>query len=147
MSFGPAAASIDPRFPRITDSQPCPCGTQATFGECCAPLHRGAVAPSPERLMRSRYSAFVVGNARYLADTWHPRTLPDDLVLDPDQRWEGLEVSEASEDGAQGIVRFRAFWRYSSERGILAETSRFRRVGSRWYYLDGDVGDQGAHAD
>ncbi|AZU48233.1 SecC motif-containing protein [Aeromonas hydrophila] len=33
---------------------------------CCGSLHRGAAAQTPEQLMRSRYSAFVLG----LGSTW-----------------------------------------------------------------------------
>lgn len=144
MSFGSAAASIDPRFARISDDERCPCGSSAVFGSCCAPFHRGAAADSPEQLMRSRYSAFVVGNARYLSETWHPRTRPDDLTLDPDQEWEGLEVLASSHDGADaGTVVFRARWRHGRAHGLLRETSRFVRARERWYYLDGDVDDGG----
>lgn len=93
--------------------------------------------------MRSRYTAFVVGDARYLADTWHPRTRPDALELDPDQRWTGLEIV-AVEDGsaadARGIVEFRASWRHGRETGVLRERSRFRRQGERWWYVDGTIG-------
>ena len=92
--------------------------------------------------MRSRYTAFVVGDARYLADTWHPGTRPDELELDPRQRWRGLEVLDV-EDGApddvRGVVEFRARWSHGEESGELHERSRFRRQGERWWYLDGIV--------
>ena len=53
----------------------CPCGTGGPYDECCGALHRGeATAPTAERLMRSRYSAFVRHNAEYLRQTWHPST-------------------------------------------------------------------------
>ena len=42
--------------------------------------------------MRSRYTAFVVGDARYLEETWHPGTRPDELDLSPSLRWTGLEI-------------------------------------------------------
>lgn len=92
--------------------------------------------------MRSRYTAFVVGDRRYLLDTWHPRTRPDELELDPAQRWLGLEIVDAeggSALDARGEVEFAARWRHGREQGVLRERSRFVRQGERWWYLDGDV--------
>lgn len=108
------------------------------FGECCGPLLDGAPAPSAERLMRSRYTAFAVGDAGYLVRTWHPRTRPSDVDLDGTV-WEGLVIEEAAEEGDAATVAFRASWRRGSDRGVLAERSRFVRRGGRWVYVDGDV--------
>ena len=71
----------------------CPCGTGRRYDACCGPHHRGSArAATAEELMRSRYSAFVAGEASYLLRTWHPATRPETLVLDEDVRWTGLEV-------------------------------------------------------
>ena len=40
--------------------------------------------------MRSRYTAFAVGDADHLFRTWHPRTRPDDVAVDPATSWLGL---------------------------------------------------------
>ncbi len=92
--------------------------------------------------MRSRYTAFALGDASYLRQTWHPGTVPDDLDLDPRMRWTGLEIS-ATEQGMpgdrRGWVTFRAAYRLGRETGELRERSRFVRQSERWWYLDGDV--------
>ena len=55
----------------------CPCGTGLPYDDCCGPLHAGSTAAATaEQLMRSRYSAFAVGDAAYLLATWHPSTRP-----------------------------------------------------------------------
>ncbi len=82
--------------------------------------------------MRSRYAAFVVGDADYLWRTWHPRTRPAQVELDPSVRWTGLEVLEAADD----TVEFRAH----HDRGVLHERSRFEQRAGRWFYLDGETG-------
>ncbi|SDG74778.1 YchJ family protein [Klenkia brasiliensis] len=118
----------------------CPCGTGLTYDECCGPVHAGAAAPSAEALMRSRYSAFAVGDAAYLLATWHPRTRPADLELDDDTRWTGLEILAVEGGGllaAEGVVEFRASYRRDGEAGAQQERSRFTRVEGRWVYLDG----------
>ena len=51
---------------------PCPCGSGATLAGCCGPYHAGRAAPSAEALMRSRYSAYVLGLIDYLIDTTLP---------------------------------------------------------------------------
>ncbi|MCK6065026.1 MULTISPECIES: YchJ family protein [Microbacterium] len=134
MSFGAASAV------RADDGEPCPCGSGAAFGSCCGPLLAGDPAPTPERLMRSRYTAFRMRDAGHLERTWHPRTRPPDPVqLDPDVQWTGLQIVDASIAGDEGRVEFRASWRSGTSRGVLHERSRFARRGGRWLYLDGDV--------
>ncbi|MCZ2827540.1 YchJ family protein [Modestobacter sp. VKM Ac-2986] len=121
----------------------CPCGTGLTYAECCGRLHDGtAMAGTAEQLMRSRYSAFVVGDPAYLLATWHPSTRPGRLELDPDVRWTGLEVlggTGGSLLATEGAVTFRAHWVAGGVRGTQEEDSRFVREGGRWVYLDGDA--------
>jgi SEC-C motif-containing protein len=105
-------------------------------------VHAGVAAPTAEALMRSRYSAFATGNAEYLLRSWHPDTRPRLLTLDPDQRWERLEIVATTGGGplhAEGTVEFRAHYRHSSHSGVLHERSRFSRVEGRWVYVDGDT--------
>ena len=117
----------------------CPCGTGRPYASCCGPLHDGeSAAATAERLMRSRYAAYVLGDAPYLARTWHPRTRPDPLEAAPDPGWLRLEVLatvDGGEDDATGEVEFVA--RHLD--GPLHERSRFVRRAGRWVYLDGDI--------
>ncbi|MEO7980173.1 MAG: YchJ family metal-binding protein [Sporichthyaceae bacterium] len=78
----------------------CPCGSGGSFGSCCGPVLEGTAAPTAQALMRSRYTAYAVGDPAHLFRSWHPRTRPDDVVLDVDLRWEGLEVLSVVGGGA-----------------------------------------------
>jgi hypothetical protein len=69
------------------DELACPCGLGDDYESCCGRFHAGAPAPTAEALMRSRYSAFAVGDAGYLLRTWHPAGRPQNLSLDPALRW------------------------------------------------------------
>lgn len=95
--------------------------------------------------MRSRYTAFVVGETAHLARSWHPRTRPEEIAIDPDLRWTGLEILDTpavtrdSSGGETGVVEFRAGWIERGTRGLLHERSRFVRLRGRWVYVDGDV--------
>ncbi|MEO5734174.1 MAG: YchJ family metal-binding protein [Rubrivivax sp.] len=123
---------------------PCPCGTGATLAGCCGRWHAGPQhlqAPDATALMRSRYSAYVLGLADYLLDTWHPRTRPHDLRPDPDLRWLGLEVRHAAQqDAHHATVTFIARSKSGGRATRLHERSRFERIDGRWFYLDGDSG-------
>lgn len=62
----------------------CLCDTGLNYADCCGPFHAGTTpAPTAVALMRSRYSAFTLGDVQYLRDTWHPDTRPATLTLDP----------------------------------------------------------------
>lgn len=127
----------------IDSSTRCPCGSGDSYGSCCEPLHSGAApAASATALMRSRFTAFAVGDGPYLIETWHPSTRPDDLELDDRLRWTRLDIVEAVDGGpfdATGIVEFRAHYRGADTRGVLHERSQFVRDGGRWLYVSGDV--------
>lgn len=122
----------------------CPCLSGLTYDECCGPLHRGdRTAPTAEALMRSRYSAFAVGDAGYLRSTWHTATRPVSLDADDGTVWRRLEVLATDGGGpfdTAGTVEFRASYRDPGGiPGSLHEVSRFVREGGRWSYVDGSV--------
>ena len=89
--------------------------------------------------MRSRYSAYVLGLADYVLDTWHPRTRPPVIEPDPPAlRWLGLEVRRHVPQGEDhATVEFVARSKLGGRAHRLHETSRFERVAGRWYYVDG----------
>jgi SEC-C motif-containing protein len=105
------------------------------------------MAPTAERLMRSRYSAFALGSAvctDYLLTTWHSETRPRRLELDAKDRWLGLTVLATTRGGmldAEGTVEFVARLEHADPSGSTRvsrqrEVSRFRREQSEWRYLD-----------
>ena len=121
----------------------CPCGSGATYADCCRPLLRGErEASDASALMRSRYTAYVRRDEPYLLRTWHPSTRPAQLDLG-DVAWRGLEVAEVTvdpQDPAAATVTFVAHWVDDvGLPGTMRETSRFTRVDGRWLYVDGDV--------
>ncbi|QTE27793.1 YchJ family protein [Pengzhenrongella sicca] len=121
-------------------AQRCPCLSGLSYAECCEPLHRAErAAPTAERLMRSRFSAFAVGDAGYLRRTWHRSTRPPTLTLDAGVRWYRLDVLATVRGGsadADGTVEFSAFYRSADGAGVQHEVSRFVRAAGEWVYLD-----------
>lgn len=144
----------------MTASRPldCPCGGAAPhpppggagaprYADCCGRfIDAGAAAPTALELMRSRYSAYVLGDTRYLRATWDARTCPADLDADGDgaPRWLGLSIKRhAPLDDTHAEVEFVARYKVGGRAHRLHETSRFVRDGDgRWRYVDGDVSDR-----
>lgn len=123
-------------------THPCPCGRPATYATCCQPLHHGAPAADAEALMRSRYSAYVLGLSDYVLATWHASTRPAtlDLADEPQPKWLGLEVKGHRPTGADtAVVEFVARCRIAGRGQRLHEISRFVREDGRWYYVDGEM--------
>lgn len=92
--------------------------------------------------MRSRFTAFAIGDADHLLASWHPATRPRSLDLDDGLVWYRLDIESTSGGSpfdTEGEVEFTAHHRGNGGRGELHERSRFERVEGRWFYLDGIV--------
>lgn len=128
---------------------PCPCGSGPKYGACCRPYHLGAEPPDPVALMRSRFSAYALGEAEYLVRTLHPehadRARPEPELLAELRRarqrlnFTRLRVldHDLGADGSTGRVLFHA---EIYERGVecsFLECSRFARTSEGWRYLSG----------
>lgn len=125
----------------MKSNPPCPCGSGRHYADCCEPLHQGQAATTAQMLMRSRYSAYVLGLKDYLRQSWHPDTCPADLGAEPGLRWLGLKVGPCEgggEQDQQGSVSFVARYRLQGRGGRMQERSRFVRYQGRWVYLDGE---------
>lgn len=125
----------------------CPCGSGNPLSQCCGRYHAGTHAPSAELLMRSRYSAYVLGLVDYLIAT----TLPaQQQALDREamaawsaqSTWLGLEVEGGEVFGGKpehAQVTFIARWHDTQGEHRHRECSAFVQVAERWYFLDPTV--------
>jgi len=126
---------------------PCPCGSDRPLGDCCGVFHAGTPAPDAERLMRSRYSAYVLGLIDYLVATTVPAQQGQ---LDREaltawslgSHWQGLQVLEhRPEPGDPDHARVSFVARWEDGRGAHRheERSGFVLREGRWYFLDPTV--------
>ncbi len=116
----------------------CPCGGKS-YATCCEPFHQGGIAQTAEQLMRSRYSAYVLGLWEYVYKTWDDRTRPPLVELQQDSRnkWLGLEVRKHQKEGEHATVEFVARYKVDGRAHRLHEISRFVRQDGQWLYVDG----------
>ncbi|MBU4424895.1 MULTISPECIES: YchJ family protein [unclassified Acidovorax] len=140
-------------MPQPTPTLPCPCGAllpqrkPLAYADCCGRYveHFDTTpAPDAERLMRSRYSAFVLQRRDYLLATWHASQRPATLEFEPGAHWLGLAVRsqrvlDADHAEVEFVARYRTAGLGTGGRAVrLHERSRFVREAGRWYYVDGD---------
>ncbi|WKN23860.1 YchJ family protein [Azotobacter vinelandii] len=125
----------------------CPCGSGDRLDECCGRHLAGIPAPSAERLMRSRYSAYVLGDVDYLLQTTlaTQRAGLDRAAMQAwslQSTWLGLTVEKTEQSAsrpAHAFVTFSARWRDASGEHIHRERSAFVRHGDHWYFIDPTV--------
>lgn len=130
-------------------NDPCPCDSGDKYKRCCGPLHRGAPATTAERLMRSRFSAYAVGDVEYIVATTHPGG--PHFGFDPfawragiadfcgETEFVGLRILDRGElTGGGAFVTFRAALVQNLRDASFAERSQFRRLDGAWKYFDGE---------
>lgn len=122
----------------------CPCGSGLTYDDCCGPIIAGAPAPTAEALMRSRYTAYVLGALDHVERTHAPEIRADFNRAEAERNvaeveWLSLDVQRAEEDGNAGTVEFTIRFRRDGQELRHHELSRFRREDGQWFYVDGDV--------
>ena len=153
-------------------AQICPCQINPSsddisapllYQDCCQPYHDGllnneadkdhGVKPeSAERLMRSRYSAFVLIKPEYIVKTTLPaqQKLLDIQAIESwakETDWAGLEIVQHTPKLGKrhAQVEFKAYFKTSNELQAHHELSAFVKVTDkanndvRWYFLDPTV--------
>jgi SEC-C motif-containing protein len=123
----------------------CPCGSKRAYRGCCARYHTGAEPEDPERVVRSRFSAFALGETEYLWRTLHPhhddRARPKDEVIRElkdacrEHRYMGLTILEVKD--TRVLFRVKVFRKGKDL--SFTELSEFARDEDGWRYLAGSA--------
>ena len=124
----------------------CPCDLDASYESCCGRYHKGEPAPTAEALMRSRYSAYAVGDLDYIEKTARGRALQEAKALEkPAQKvpinWTQLKILGAEDgkaDHDRGTVTFAAYFKNGDGPvQMMQEKSMFEKIDGHWFYVDG----------
>lgn len=121
----------------------CPCGKELSYEKCCKPYILGEKNPiSAEDTMRSRYTAYVVGEIDYIYNTHNPKTLGN-LSKEEIKHWsestewnklEIIETLDGGEDNSQGIVEFKGYFLEDGKTLFHHERSLFKKINNEWLY-------------
>ncbi|WP_294906450.1 YchJ family protein [Tatumella sp. UBA2305] len=126
-------------------SEPCPCGSQQSYNDCCGQYISGThIAPDAESLMRSRYTAYQRGDVLWLVETWHKSQRSPELEALISTHlsgtdWLGLNVisHDYNNNSQEAFVTFFARYCEKNQTSAIYERSRFIREEQHWYYIDG----------
>ncbi|WP_435263120.1 YchJ family protein [Tenacibaculum sp. nBUS_03] len=125
----------------------CPCNPTIEYKNCCKKAHQNInLAITAENLMRSRYSAFVLGDIDYLQKSHHNSTRPNKrekkeiLQWAKSVQWIKLEVLNTYKGTSMdtiGNVEFKAFFMENGKVEIIHENSLFYKDTECWTYVKG----------
>ena len=119
----------------------CICGNNKDYDECCGAIIEGKEkAKTPKELMRSRYSAYVKADGRYLViSAVKENRYEDDAQLIEEfsnsVKWLKLDVLKAQDN----IVEFKAYYKDQESIKVLHEKSNFVLEDDIWKYKDGEL--------
>ncbi|NKF52589.1 hypothetical protein G3R49_18690 [Shewanella sp. WXL01] len=120
----------------------CPCGSNHNYQDCCQPLHlKQRVAETAEKLMRSRYCAFVKAEYQYLIDTHASEFasgLTKEQLSENPANWVGLQVESAIERADTAKVTFKAWYQIDCGFDAIYECSDFIKRDGIWLYTRGE---------
>ena len=129
----------------------CPCGSNKNYSLCCGIFINGpSLPPTPEALMRSRYTAYTQANIGYIIKTMKGKATKHfdantALNWAKKSKWLGLTIIEASkvtDNDKKGFVEFIAEYELNGKKQCLHERSEFHRQKNNWYYVNGIHGDK-----
>ncbi len=122
----------------------CPCGSNKEYSNCCERIHKDIFkAKTAEQLMRSRYTAFTLGDVDYLMDSQHSTTRDTEDKTEIENwaksvRWIKLEIlnsTQGQDTDEQGTVEFRAHFEEEGKRDQIHENSTFCKENGHWVYV------------
>jgi len=119
----------------------CYCKSGLSFSDCCEPiLNMDQLAPTALSLMRSRYSAYCLGDINYLKSTTYDYVWSDEELKyiqnwADNSLWQHLEIIDFSDD----MVEFKAYYIFENRQHLHHERSLFKKVNNMWKYVDGEI--------
>ncbi|TRY30049.1 YchJ family protein [Aliiglaciecola sp. M165] len=120
----------------------CPCKSGQLFDLCCKPfLDRTTYPPSPEQLMRSRYSAYQQSDYQYIYDTYAKEqqkaiSVKEISKSSAGSSWLNLIIINTFETDK---VEFKAIYKEAKQFFMLHENSTFLKEDGFWRYRDGII--------
>jgi len=130
----------------------CPCGSNKKYKKCCKIFHNGTLPKTALELMKSRYSAYAVGDSKYIMNTTH--ILNTDYSEDKkiweeniqnfikDSNFNALEILEFEDGTPESFVTFKANIDINGVDSTFTEKSKFIKENEKWLYVNGDFNQE-----
>lgn len=129
----------------------CPCGSQVAYADCCEPIITESIqAPTAEKLMRARYSAYAKTAVSFIFSSTveEKRSECDEKAIrswSENSTWHKLEIlstEKGTEKDEEGQVEFVAHFSEGGIRKNYHEKGLFKKVDGSWQYVDGEIQKQ-----
>ena len=122
----------------------CPCGSELKYKKCCQAFHKGKLPSNALELMKSRYSAHVLKDVKYIINTTdvnNPDFTTDTLSWAKDIEefctigdFRGLKIIEFIPSDEISYVKFYVNLYIHNEDHSFTEKSEFVKVNNKWLY-------------
>jgi SEC-C motif-containing protein len=125
----------------------CPCNSGLDYSQCCEPYINGNNCPETcEALLRSRYSAYTLGELDYIYDTIHPeqKSQHDAKATKKwadESTWMSFEIiaiKQGQKEDEEGFIEFKVKYRQKLQNITHHEMAFFKKNEGRWYFFDGE---------
>lgn len=134
---------------KISVNSPCPCGSNKKFKKCCKIFHNGVKANTALELMKSRYSAYVIGDSNYIMKTTHEENqdFSDDIEswsesikdFSKNSIFNGLVILDFIDGENEAFVTFKALLTQHGNDVSFVEKSKFYKINGVWLYHSGVI--------
>lgn len=116
---------------RLGRNDSCVCGSEKKFKKCCRAVFDGG-AGSPEALVRARFTAPLVGEARYLTASLHPEASHAAGSAEPEPP-QVMELGVNTQSGAEAQVEVTVY----AEAGAAGQSQKHsvKKVNNRWLFV------------
>ena len=127
---------------KISKNSKCPCGSGKKYKECCFKFHKGSNPKNALELMKSRFSAYAVGEANYIIKTTHKNSPHFEenkkewiksIKEFSKSEFKKLEIINFIDGEKEAFVKFRAY----IDDCVMEEKSRFIKK-DKWYYVEAE---------
>jgi len=129
----------------------CPCGSNIKYKKCCQFFHKGKIASTSLELMKSRYSAYVVADAKYIMKTTDENNIDysnnfkhwsnDILEFCNSSEFKSLKILEFEDGNEISFVKFHVEVYINNEDKSFTEKSKFLKHNNQWYYHSAQFGE------
>ncbi|HIP11626.1 MAG TPA: hypothetical protein EYG97_01475 [Arcobacter sp.] len=129
---------------KFSVNHPCPCGSNLKYKKCCQVFHKGKVASNALELMKSRYSAYLLKDAKYIiktTDVNNPDYTPEFDSWEQDilefcnaSEFRNLEILEFIDGDEEAFVKFHVTLYIQNNDQSFTEKSKFIKYNNTWLY-------------
>jgi len=129
----------------------CPCGSNIKYKKCCQVFHKGKIASTSLELMKSRYSAYVLSDAKYIMKTTHEDNTDyskdfsnwsvDILEFCNQGEFKSLKILDLIDGDKISFVKFHVELFIHGEDKSFTEKSKFLKHNNQWCYHSAQFGE------